>query len=82
MNAAYTAAITNLREAHAAMQLIREAVETLGPVGAMRSSEYIACAIAPTFTEEALEIVRGIQRIAEHHTWPLDHDGRPAGNQT
>lgn len=52
----------NLREAWSALAMIREAVETLGPVGAMSSSENLD---GPTFMHEADEIVSGIKRIAE-----------------
>lgn len=54
---------TNLREAWSALAMIRDAIETLGPVGAMRSSEAVCCLTAPTFNAEAEEIIRGIQAI-------------------
>lgn len=54
----------NLREAWAALAMIREAVETLGPVGAMPSEEAVNAFIAPTFMGEAEAIVAGIQKIA------------------
>ncbi len=55
----------NIQDAWAAFSLLRETVETLGPVGALRSSERVACAIAPTFDAEAHELIRGIQRLVE-----------------
>src|ERR1700757_958424 len=64
-HAAQSAARENLRGAHDAMLLIREAVETLGPAGCMRSGEYVCCHLAPTFDAEAQEIVRGIRAIHE-----------------
>lgn len=64
--AAYTALHANLREAWVALAMIREAVETLGPVGCMPSSEAVATRIAPTFTAEAEAIVAGIQKISAY----------------
>lgn len=61
---AHAALLNNLRESWDALRLIREAVETLGPVGALPSSEHVACAIAPTHMAEAEAIVAGIQKIA------------------
>jgi hypothetical protein len=57
----YAAARANLQEAWAAMALIREAVETLGPVGAVPSAEHLD---GPTFMHEAEAIVNGIQALA------------------
>jgi len=53
---------TNLREAWAALAMIRETVETLGPCGAVTGAEYLS---GPTFTDEADALVVGIMRIAE-----------------
>lgn len=53
----------NLREAWAAMAMLREAVETFGPIGCMRSAEHVSCNVAPTFTAEAYEILAGIMAI-------------------
>lgn len=57
------AGLDNLRDARMSMLLIREAVETLGPVGALRSGEHICCTEGPTFHAEAMEIISGIQAI-------------------
>lgn len=54
----------NLRDAWAALDMVREAVETLGPVGAMPSEEHVACAIAPKPDAEAAAIIEGVQKIA------------------
>ena len=43
------------------MALIRETVETLGPVGAMPAAEHLS---GPTFMHEAEAIVSGIQAMA------------------
>lgn len=59
------AALQNMRDGWAALRMIREAVETLGPVGCMVSEEHTACAVAPTPQAEAEAIIAGIQKIAE-----------------
>lgn len=51
----------NLREAWAALAMIRDTVETLGPVGAMKASEHLD---GPTFMHEADKIVRGIRALS------------------
>ena len=53
----------NLIDAWNAMRLIRETIETLGPVGALRAGDHIGCHDAPTFHAEAIELCRGIQAI-------------------
>lgn len=58
------ARVENLREAWLSLQAIRETVETLGPIGCLRSNEHVAYAVAPTFTAEAEELIRGIRAIA------------------
>jgi len=58
-------AVANMRACWDALHMIREAVETLGPVGAPPSGEYVACHVAPTPEAEAEAIIAGIQRIAE-----------------
>jgi hypothetical protein len=55
----------NNRDLWAALALIREAIETLAPVGAMRSSEAVMGRDEPEPHHEAAELVRGIQAIAE-----------------
>lgn len=57
----YAAARANLQEAWAAMALIRETVETLGPIGAVPAAEHLD---GPTFMHEAEAIVNGIQALA------------------
>lgn len=50
----------------AALMLIRDALEELGPVGALRAGEQVST--TPHFghiLDEAHELVRGIQRLAE-----------------
>jgi hypothetical protein len=56
---------TNIRALWAALALIREAIEALAPVGAMRSSEAVMGQDGPEPHHEAAELVRGIQAIAE-----------------
>ena len=51
----------NRRNAWAAISMIRDAVETLGPVGALVAGEHIG----PAMTDEAEAIVAGIQRLAD-----------------
>lgn len=58
------AALQNMRDGWTALRMIREAVETLGPVGCMVSEEHTACAVAPTPQAEAEAIIAGIQNIA------------------
>ena len=58
-------ALANMRACWAALAMIREAVETLGPVDCMASAEHTACAVAPTPEAEAEAIIAGIQKIAE-----------------
>jgi hypothetical protein len=55
------AAQDNLREAWSALSLIRETIETLGPVGALTASEHLD---GPTFMHEAEALVQGIQLMA------------------
>jgi len=54
------ACLSNLQDAWAAMRMIREAVETLGPIGAMPAEEHLA---GPTFLHEAEAIVAGIMKM-------------------
>lgn len=54
------AARENLREAWAALAMIRETVETLAPSGAVIGAEYLD---GPTFTHEADALVEGIIAI-------------------
>jgi hypothetical protein len=53
-------------EARGAMAMIRATVEILVPIGAMRSREELDS----TFVADALEIIRGIQAIADHRSPP------------
>lgn len=53
------------REAWSALTMIREAVETLGPVGCMMSGEAVCGLISPTPMGEAEAIVAGIMKMAE-----------------
>lgn len=54
---------SNLCDHWAALRMIREAVETLGPVGCIASEEHVACAVAPTPQAEAAAIIAAIQLI-------------------
>jgi hypothetical protein len=54
----------NRRDLWAALALIRKAIETLAPVGAMRSSEAVMGQDGPEPHHEAVELIRGIQAIA------------------
>jgi hypothetical protein len=56
--------LENLREAWAALRMIREAVEELGPPGCIQSEEWVCATRGPTPMAEAEEIVRGIHKIA------------------
>lgn len=56
--------LMNYRSGWEAMALIRQTSEELGPVGCIRSSEHVCCAVAPTFDAEAQELVSGIMKIA------------------
>ena len=59
------AARVNHQEAWYALLLIRETIETLGPVGCLRSGEDVACNPEHGhFLDEAMELVQGIQLIA------------------
>ena len=59
-------ATTNHVEAWQALRLIREVVETLGPVGCLRSGEDVSCnPVHGHFLDEAEELIRGIQAIVE-----------------
>jgi hypothetical protein len=60
----------NLREAWSALAMIRETVETLGPVGAVKASEHLD---GPTFMHEAEALVVGI--AAALPVPPLDREG-------
>ena len=55
----------NRRDLWAALALIREAVEAMVPVGAMRSSEAVMDQDGPEPQQKAPELVRGIQAIAD-----------------
>jgi hypothetical protein len=52
----------NLQEAWAALAIIREAVETLAPIGSVKGAEYLD---GPTFAHEAEAIVAGIIAMAK-----------------
>ena len=54
----------NLQALWQALTLIRDAIEELAPVGAMRSSEAVMGAQGPEPHLEAEELIRGIQAIA------------------
>ena len=54
----------NLQSAWAAMRMVREALETLGPVGALPSEEAVLLLRGPTFHDEAMTLVEAIQSIA------------------
>lgn len=58
---AYAALRANLREAWAALAMIRETIETLGPSGAVKAAEHLD---GSTFMHEADALVEGIIAIA------------------
>lgn len=58
---AYQAARDNLREAWAALAMIRETVEMLAPSGSVKASEHLD---GPTFMHEADALVSGIMALA------------------
>lgn len=58
---AWDALLANLREAWSALAMIRETLETLGPVGAVPASEHLE---GPTLMHEAEALVHGIQALA------------------
>ena len=53
----------NLQALWQALALIRDAIEELAPIGAMRSSEAVMGASGPEPHHEAEELIRGIQAI-------------------
>jgi hypothetical protein len=53
----------NLQALWQALALIRDAIEELAPVGAMRSGEVVMGAEGPEPHHEAEELIRGIQAI-------------------
>jgi hypothetical protein len=55
----------NIREAWDALRMIRETIETVGPVGALPSDEGVITTRGPTLLDEAEVLVEGIRRIAE-----------------
>jgi hypothetical protein len=57
---ALKAAQDNLREAWSALSMIRDTIETLGPVGAVQASEHLD---GPTFMHEAEALVEGIRAL-------------------
>lgn len=61
---AISIAMDNIREAWSALAMIREAVETLGPVGCIPSEEHICGQDGPGFMNEADALVAGIMKIA------------------
>lgn len=67
------ALLSNLQSAWTALRMIREAVETLGPVGSIPSDEHVACHIAPTFEAEAEVLVSGIVKLAASASESLRH---------
>ena len=66
----------NLQELWQALALIRDAIEGLAPVGAMRSSEAVMGAQGPEPPYEAEELIRGIQAIAAERAGEGRHYGR------
>lgn len=62
-----------MAEARAALRLIRETVETLGPVGAMASEEATNALRGLTLMAEAEEIVEGIK--PDRHPAVVDSQG-------
>ena len=59
-----SACAENLKAAGDALRMIREVVETLGPVGTMRSEEAVLATFGPEPIHEAQAIIEGIQAIA------------------
>lgn len=59
----------DMPEAWAALRMIREAVETLGPIGAMPAEEHLD---GPTLLHEAEAIVAGITKMKEPKPVLLD----------
>ena len=60
----------NLKAAGDALRLIREVVETLGPVGTMRSEEAVLATFGQEPIHEAQAIIEGIQAIAAQSETP------------
>lgn len=52
----------NRCEAWEAMAMIREAIETLGPVGAVKAGEYVL----PGFINEAEALIEGIKKMEQN----------------
>lgn len=57
----------NLREAWAALAMIRESIETFAPPGSVKASEYLD---GPTFMHEAEALVAGIVALANMDIGP------------
>jgi hypothetical protein len=55
----------NLKTAWHALRMIREAVETLRPPGAVRAEEAVLATLGPEPTHEAMALIEGIQAIAD-----------------
>jgi hypothetical protein len=52
------------RNAWDSLRMIREAVETLAPPGAVRSEEAVLATLGPEPVHEAQAIIEGIQKLA------------------
>lgn len=76
--ALYEIAMDNVQDAWSAFALLRETLETLCPVGAMRSGEHVACHVAPTFHAEAMELIAGIQALAGNASAPVSTSSSPS----
>lgn len=61
---AETAAQRVTHEAWAALRMIRDAIEELGPVGVLPSDETVQRERGPMLADEAAALVEGIRRIA------------------
>lgn len=79
----------NYENAWAALRLVREAIETLGPVGALCSEEGTLIERGPEPVHEAETLVRGIQAIVDAASGPdmtpgemREITGRPAPHPT
>lgn len=62
---ALDAAVDNLRNAWTALRMIRDAIEELGPPGALPSAETVLAVYGPEPVDEATAIVEELERLAQ-----------------
>jgi hypothetical protein len=63
----------NAANGWAALAMIREAIETLGPVGALPSGEHVVAIYGPEPVHEAEAIVVALRRILDPDASEVEH---------